>query len=304
MITLDPVVALSGGNGVPDAEAGVPVKFMLNAGEHAQLTQDAELTGSVIESNKPIGLMGGHTGMQAPVGTSFYDHAEQMIPPIRALGSEYVGVMYRPRVTESAIWRVIGAVDGTELEWSSDVGGPATLDRGDKFEFVTSTPFVVTSQDEDHPFFLFTYMSGSQWQPNLKGYGDAEFVISVPTDQYMPRYVFFTDPTYPETNLVVVRKRTEDDEFQPVTLDCAGVLTGWTAIGDYEWTRIDLSTGDFQGVGNCANGRHEISSSGRFGLWIWGWGTPNTTVYTRDVSYGYPAGMNVQLINDVIIKPG
>lgn len=304
VVTLDPVVALDGGNGIPAADAGVPVKIMLNAGEHAQLTQDAELTGSVIESNKPIGLMGGHTGMQAPVGVSFYDHAEQMIPPIRALGSEYVGVMHRPRVDEPAIWRVIGAVDGTELTWSSDVGGPATLDRGDKVEFETGTPFVVTSQDDDHPFFLFTYMSGSMWQPNLKGYGDAEFVISVPTDQYMPRYVFFTDPTYPETNLVLVRKPTEDDEFQPVTLDCAGVIEGWQPIGDYEWTRIDLSTGDFQGVGGCANGRHEISSSGRFGLWIWGWGTPNTTVYTRDVSYGYPAGMNVQLINDVIIKPG
>ena len=303
-ITLDPVVALTGGNGVPAGQPGVPVQFYLDAGEHAQLTQETELTGSVIESDKPIGLMGGHTGMQAPVGTSFYDHAEQMIPPVRALGSEYVGVMYRPRKTESAIWRVVGAVDDTELTWSSDVGGPATLDRGERVEFVTSTPFVVNSQDGDHPFFMFTYMSGSMWQPNLAGYGDAEYVISVPTDQYMPRYVFFTDPTYPETNLVLVRKRTEDAQFKDVTLDCAGILGGWKAIGDYEWTRVDLSTGDFKGVGNCANGRHEISSQGRFGLWIWGWGTPDTEVFTQNVSYGYPAGMNVKLINDVIIKPG
>jgi hypothetical protein len=303
-ITLDPVVALTGGNGVPAGQPGVPVQFFLDAGEHAQLTQETELTGSVIESDKPIGLMGGHTGMQAPVGTSFYDHAEQMIPPVRALGSEYVGVMYRPRKTESAIWRVVGAVDGTELTWSGDVGGPSTIDRGERVEFVTGTPFVVKSQDDDHPFFMFTYMSGSMWQANLKGYGDAEYVISVPTDQYMPRYVFFTDPTYPETNLVLVRKRTEDDQFKDVTLDCAGVLGGWKTIGDYEWTRIDLSTGDFQGVGNCSNGRHEISSQGRFGLWIWGWGTPDTTVFTQNVSYGYPAGMNVKLINDVIIKPG
>lgn len=303
-ITIDPVVDLGGGGGIPNGPAGVPVQFMLDAGQHAQLTQDAELTGSVVQSDKPIGLMGGHSGMQVPVGTAFSDHAEQMIPPIRALGSEYVGVMYRPRVDEPALWRVVGAVDGTALTWSSDVGGPADLDRGDAVEFITGEPFVVASQDEDHPFFLFTYMSGSNWQPNLSGFGDSDFVISVPTDQYMPRYVFFTDPTYPETNLVLVRKRTEADVYEDVDLDCAGVVAGWTAVGDYEWARVDLSTGDFQGVDGCANGRHEISSKGRFGMWIWGWGTPNTSVFTQNVSYGYPAGMNVQLINDVIITPG
>ncbi|MBZ5713876.1 IgGFc-binding protein [Nannocystis pusilla] len=302
-VKIEPVVALAGGGGIPGSPAGVPVEFKLDAGQHAQLTQTAELTGSVIQSDKPIGLMGGHTGMQAPVGTAYSDHAEQMIPPIRALGSEYVGVMYRPRVNEPAIWRVVGAVDGTELTWSTDVGGPATLSRGDKVEFITSTPFVVSSQDDDHPFFLFTYMSGSTWMPNLSGRGDSDYVISVPVDQYLPRYVFFTDPTYPETNLVLVRTKTEDDVFEDVTLDCAGVVGGWQGVGDYEWTRVDLSTGNFQPVGGCTTGRREISSAGRFGMWIWGWGSPNTTPITQNVSYGYPAGMNVRLINDVIITP-
>ena len=122
----------------------------------------------------------------------------------------------------------------------------------------------------------------------------------------MPRYVFFADPTYPETNLVLVRKKTEAEVFEDVTLDCAGVVTGWQGVGDYEWTRVDLSTGDFQPVGACSTGRHEITSTGRFGMWVWvwGWGTPKTSVFTSNVSYGYPAGMNVQLINDVVIIPG
>jgi hypothetical protein len=303
-VTIEPLVALVGGGGIPGSPAGVPAMFTLDAGQHAQLTQNEELTGSVIQSDRPIGLMGGHTGMQAPVGTAYSDHAEQMIPPIRALGSEYVGVMHRPRVDESSIWRVVGAVDGTQLTWSADVGGPAALDRGDRVEFVTSDPFVVASQDEDHPFFLFNYMSGSTWKPNLAGYGDSDYVLGVPTDQWMPRYVFFTDPTYPETNLVLVRKKTEADVFEDVELGCAGTVGGWQGVGDYEWTRVDLSTGDFQPVNGCANGRHEITSAGRFGMWIWGWGTPETSIFTQNVSYAYPAGMNVQLINDVIIVPG
>ncbi|MEZ4451639.1 MAG: IgGFc-binding protein [Nannocystaceae bacterium] len=302
-VTIEPIAALAGGGGIPSSPQGVPAKFMLGAGRHAQITQDAELTGSVIQSTKKVGLMGGHTGMQAPVGVAYSDHAEQMIPPVRALGSEYVGVMYRPRVSEPAIWRVVGAVDGTQLTWTPDVGGPATLDLGDKVEFITSEPFVVKSQDSDHPFLLFTYMSGSTWQPGLNGYGDSDYVISVPTDQYMRRYVFFADPTYPETNLVIVRRRSNQDVFEPVNLDCAGDLGGWTAVGEYEWTRADLSTGNFMNVGNCATGRREISSNARFGLWIWGWGTPNTSIFTQNVSYGYPGGMNVQSINDVVIIP-
>jgi hypothetical protein len=60
--------------------------------------------------------------------------------------------------------------------------------------------------------------------------------------------------------------------FHDVTLDCAGTLSGWQAVGDYEWTRIDLMTGNFQPVGGCSTGRREMSRDGRFGLWVWGWG--------------------------------
>lgn len=66
---------------------------------------------------------------------------------------------------------------------------------------------------------------------------------------------------------------------------------------------MDLITGDFQPVGSCSTGRHEIKSDAPFGLWIWGWGTPETTSQTAWVSYGYPGGMNVQPINQVVVPP-
>ncbi len=229
-----------------------------------------------------------------------------MIPPISALGSEYVGVMYRSRTGEPAIWRMVGAVDGTTLTYSSAItGAPTTLNQGDMVEFITATPFTVQAQDDKHPFLLVEYMSGSQWtqMKNLGGYGDPDLSIVVPPQQYLSHYVFMTDPTYPETNLVVIRRPDANNAFQDVTLDCAGVISGWQPIGKYEYTRVDLQTGNFQNVGNCSNGRHEMTSNAPFGLWVWGWGTPNTTPNSQNVSYAYPGGMNVQPINTVVVPP-
>jgi len=295
-----------GGNGIPAGTTGQPLQISLAKGQQAQITQTAELTGSVVTSNKPIGFMAGHPCMNVPVAVQFCDHGEQMIPPASAIGHQYAGVMYRPRAAgeTQTIWRMVGVVDGTQLTYSSSVGGPATLAKGDVAQFLTGMPFTVASQDADHPFLLFAYMTGGatlQQSDSRSDIGDPDFVLMVPPDQYLGQYVFFTDPSYPETDLVVVRKRDTGGVFHDVTLDCAGVLTGWTAIGtDFEYTRVDLTTGNFQNVGSCSAGRREMSSEAPFGLWVWGWGSAASTPSTRNVSYAYPGGMSVQPINAVI----
>jgi hypothetical protein len=301
-VTMLPLQPVSGGGGVPGGPANTPLSFVLDRGRQAQITQNLELSGSVIQSDKPIGFLAGQPCMRWPIGTAYCDHGEQMIPPVRALGTKYVGVMHRQRNVEPAFWRIVGAVDGTQLSYSTDVGGPATINQGEQAFFPTTTPFVVESQDTDHPFMLFSYMTGSTYPGSIADYGDPDMVISVPVEQYMSSYVFFTDPTYPETNLVLVRAK-QNGTFRDVNLDCLGVVTGWQTVGEYEWARVDLMTGNFQPVGNCSTGRHEISSEGPFGLWVWGWGTTLTSPSTQNVSYGYPAGMNVLPINDVVVPP-
>ncbi len=302
-ITLLPKVAVVGGGGVASASKGVPVKYTLSAGQVLQITQPEELTGSPLSSNKPIGLYAGHHCMTVPALTATScDHAEQQVPPIRALGSEYVAVGPRARSTspEAPVYRLIGAVDGTKLTFEPSGTGPAALALGEVAEITTATPFVVRSQDKDHPFLLASYMTSSY--SIVKGYGDPDFVRVVPSAQYLRRTVFLTDPTYPETNLVVVRRKGAAG-FSDVTLDCAGPLAGWTKVGAsdaYEWTRVDLVKG-FSPIGKCDNGRHEMSSAASFAVTVWGWGTPESGgAYT---SYGYPAGESVALINDVVVPP-
>src|SRR5690606_19311942 len=104
------------------------------------------------------------------------------------------------------------------------------VDAGDVVEFVTGEPFVVESQDQDHPFSLMAYMTGCasvapdfvEWTEPEDCRGDPEAVGVVPTSQFRREYVFFTEPTYPETHLVVVRARGEDGAFADVELACRG----------------------------------------------------------------------------------
>lgn len=305
-ITILPKVDIQPGNGVSGGAANTQTIYTLNRGEYLQITQDQELSGSPIQSDKPIGVWGSANCFNVPVNKFACDTAQQQIPPVKATGNEYAAVRYRGRgggIDEAPPWRMVGMVDGTTLAWepSAPAGAPTQLMLGDVFEYNAAGPFVVKSQDADHPFYLAAYMTGGE---DFNGEGDPEWVNVIPTAQYLDSYVLFTDPTYSETNLVVVRRPGNDGQFADVVLDCAGPLQGWQPIGQYQYTRVDLVTGDFQNVGNCSNGRHEIKSDVPFGVTVWGWGSGAAgSFFTQYVSYAYPAGASVAKINEVTVVP-
>ena len=351
-VTINPVAAILAAGGLPGTAANTPVTYTLDKGEYLQFTQSTELTGSAVQSDNPVAVVGGETLMDVPAGENQRgDGAQQMLPPINALGNTYVGVTYRSRVLdglpvtadeplvatnpETVPWRIVGVVDGTTLTFDPPVAGaPSAVNARQLVEFDAQGPFVVKSQDANHPFYFAQYMTGGYPFGTLAsasdtgggGEGDPEFVNVITPSQYLPRYTFFTDPTYPETNLVIVRTKDPSLGFPNVSLDCAGTLSGWTDIGSsgtYQFTRADLSRDNFVGVGGCNNGVHTIvanfdgnpaSPVPQFGLTVWGWGsertfpvddTPDTESnpkFTRWVSYGYPAGANITTLNNVVLN--
>jgi hypothetical protein len=308
-VTIRPKSNIAASGGLPAGMANQPYMFTLNRGEHAQLTQFAPLSGSPITADKPIGVFGGHQIMS--VDRCCGDHGEQMIAPVQALGHEYVAAPHADRkpVSEPRMYRIYGAVDGTELTYDPPGMGPATIGLGQMHEIRAMQPFTVRSQSDAHPFLMFTYMTGAGglndpsepgYDPNfLGGFGDADFVRIVPPQQYLFRYVFFTDPTYPFTTLTVVRTK-KDGAFADVTMTCMGTLSGWQPVGSGEYEIAYVKVVErWLGQGGCNNGVQEMSSEAPFGVWVWGWGSEDTQ--TGWVSYGYPAGEGVEPINDVVI---
>jgi hypothetical protein len=207
----------------------------------------------------------------------------------------------------------VGVVDGTQLTWdpAPPGGAPTQLDRGQVFEFETTGLFSVRSQDDAHPFSLTHYLGGAQIESSRPGcgpvppfpglnqcsLGDEDWVNLVPPKQFLQRYVFFTDPTYATTNLVITRVKGPNG-FSDVSVAClGGPVTGWQPVGSqgmYEVAHVDLVRGQVP-IGQCGTSRHEASSDGAFGIVVWG-----TDWFS---SYGYPAGGNVGAINTVSVPP-
>jgi hypothetical protein len=299
-VTVNPTSAIEGGTGVAPTASGVPHTYTLNAGEVLQLKQSAELSGSIIESNNPVGVWGGHACMQIELDDSACDTGHQQLFPVHAMGSEYVAIRHKDRTSaeEQPPWRLVGAVD-TTLTFTPPVSGaPTKIGKGEVVEFYAPGPFVVTSPDSEHPFYFGAHMTGQFFQKHDYTTGDPEWVNVVPPLQYMDKYIFFTDPTMGNTNLVVVRHKAKDGTFKPVSLDCLSApLDGWLPVGssDYEYTRVDITTGNGVGksVNGCNNGMHEMHSDEPFGVTVWGWDVT--------VSYAYPAGEKVEVINHVVI---
>ena len=290
---------------VPAAASGVTSTFTANAGEYIQwqFGLNGNASGSIVSSDKPIAVIGGDTYICYSSQTSSgggCDSAHQVIPAVSAMGMEYVAAPHKSRIAgpESIPYRLTGVVEGTTLTYDPPVtGAPTTIGRGQVVDFESTLAFAVTTQDNDHPIHLAQMMAGALvTNPVLANLGDEEFVNVLPPAQFLRRYVFFTDPSYPNTALALTRVANANGDFADVTIGCIGVVTGWVAAdtsGKFQVASVDLVV---DGVGQqaCENGSQTAVSDQPFGITVWG--------LASFASYAYPAGGNARTINDVVIS--
>jgi hypothetical protein len=163
-VTVNPTADILQSPTVAGATKGTPATYALAKGQVLQFTQSTPLAGSVIQSTHPVGVWGGKTNLG--IDACCDESAHQQIPPVRALGSEYAAVRYRNRydgIEEAPPWRLIGAVDGTQLTYdpAPPAGAPTTLALGQVTDFHATGQFVVRSQDGQHPFYMSAHMTGA-----------------------------------------------------------------------------------------------------------------------------------------------
>lgn len=289
-VRVRPIVDVQPGVNVDAAPRGSVATWRLQRGQVLELMQRDSLAGSLMESSAPVAVFGGTTCPYIPAGVTACDSLHQQIAPVNQWSSRYSAVPYASRriaadgtsVAESVPWRLVAAQDGTMLTYepSRPEGAPTTLSASESVTFTTDSIFSVRSQDAAHPIHLSTYMTGARKNSTL---GDPDFVNIVADDQFLDRYVFFVDHTYSDSTLTVVRRKDQLG-FHDVEVDCIGAIGDWKPLGtdgmtEYAWVQV---TKNRRGVGACTYGRHEATSNGPFGLYVWG--------VDSYASYGFPAG--------------
>ncbi len=220
-------------------------------------------------------------------------------------------------------WRVTALQENTTLTYSpsAPAGAPTTLGAGESVEFSSATDFAVSG---DKPISLTQFMSSSyqadpeaeafgaftdctaetdaqnQYCTSTTGYlsnctgfeddwlgtsyvctplGDPSMMVVPPVEQYRKDYIFLTPLDYQMDFITVIAPDNSN-----ITMDGHPLpAQGWVAagsVGETAYRRLAMQV---------ERGVHKLVSDKPVGLIVYG--------MDRDVSYGYPAGLDLTRLN-------
>ncbi len=274
-VTITPSVMLRMPSPIPFAPPNVPLQVTLNRGQgfrgEALMPYD-DLTGTLIESNRPVTVLNGNTCTNVPSLTNACDHIFEVALPLRSWGTSALVANLPNRV--GSIYRVVASVDGTQVYRNGF--RVATLNKGKFFETgEISGSHVFTA---DHPVLVTQFMTGDGAPAATNG--DPAMVNVIPPDQYLESYTFSTvgGAQFTQHFLTLITPATA---VGSVTLD-------GTPIAATRFTPI-RSTGYSSAVLQISGGAHVTSSPQPHGITVEGYNVAD--------SYIYPGGARLESIN-------
>jgi len=267
-------VAANGSGVIKLNEGDVLEVFTNSAGG---VPDNSDLTGTIINADKPVQVFGGHKCTQVPVGTQACDRLEEAMLPIETLSKKYIVtpplIPTGGNVPKAQMIRVIATEDETTLSYDPiQPNAPAMLAKaGDWAEIaVNVNDFEIQS---DKKIMVAQYMQGQQAGGNS---GDPAMALAVATEQYRTKYLVHAPINY-ESNFVNITAPMDGN----VTLDGVAV-GGFKAIGatGYGVARVKMN--------NNVDGNHDLLGDKPFGVSVYGYGQ-----YT---SYWYPGGLDLETL--------
>ena len=258
------------------AAPGVPVQVTLDRGQglRTQATfARTDLTGTLIESNRPVAVVNGNVCTNVPSTVTFCDHIFEVAHPVRSWG-ETALVTNLPNRPAGSVYRVVASADGTEVRLDGTL--QATLDAGELLETgpLTGNHLFAGSQ----PIFVTQFMTGDSSPGALNG--DPAMANMIPPDQYLEEYTFST-----------VGGGQFGSHFLTVTApdsSLGSVLLDGTPIDPGDFSPISPS-GFSSAVVPLGEGSHTTSSPEPHGITVEGLNPFD--------SYIYPGGARLEFIN-------
>ncbi len=275
-VTITPTATLRMPAPTPNAPPNVPFQITLTRGQGFRaeaLLSTADLTGTLIEADRPVAVLNGNLCTNIPSNTVACDHVFEVAHPLRSWGTSAL-VANLPNRTGGTIYRVVASVDGTEVFRNGVL--QAALDKGDFFETGPLTGSHLFSADQ--PIFVTQFMTGDG-APGATN-GDPAMANMIPPDQYLSSYTFSTvgGSQFAQNFLTLI---APDTAVGSVTLDGSPIPPAqFTPIG---------STGFSSTLLPLAQGSHSTASPQPHGITVEG--------FNAFDSYIYPGGAQLEFIN-------
>jgi hypothetical protein len=286
---------------LPFVEAGETGQQLLNRFDNIRIMSsnkygrprcEHDLSGTVIEADKPIWVVSATRGARIPFCHPFEiagcetivnancidgsDFLQEQNLPLEFWGKEYIGPHSPLRGNEDHYWRIFSGDDNVTVTVEPpQPGTPMNFaKRGDWQELIVpnGTNLRFTGSG---PFMPVQYVTGHYEGNNI---GSPAMVQMVPTVQFLDNYVFVTGDGY-ESNFVQVMRENGTAE---VLLDGVPVQ-GWESVGDWEVATVQISEGP-----------HSIDGGTKFGIIQYGWSSLPNPLNTA--GYAYPGGMKAEVI--------
>lgn len=259
-----------------NAPPNVPFQVILQRGQGFRaeaLSAGADLSGTLVESDRPIAMLNGNLCTNVPSNRAFCDHIFEVGHPLRSWGNSAL-VANLPNRTGGSVYRVMASVDGTEVSLDGVV--QATLNKGQFLETGALPGSHLWSADQ--PIFVSQFMTGST-SPGAT-LGDPAMANMIPPDQFLEAYTFSTVGGA-QFNRHFLTLIAPDSAVGVLQLDGTPVAaTNFTPIA---------GTGFSSAVVTLAEGSHTTSSPEPHGITVEG--------INQDDSYIYPGGSRLAFIN-------
>jgi len=248
--------------------AGVPYIVSLNRGETYQLQnfgfEPADLSGTIIQSDRPIAVFGGHAAANIPApAVEYADYLVEQLPPVNLWGTQYLSAPFATRGMGDT-FRFLASENNTAV--SVNGAQVAVLERGQLHEVVLTEASEITS---DRPILVAQYANSAEFDGTQ---ADPFMLLLTPSDQLLDDYTIFTGVEGIESEFVNLL--VPNDALGTVILDGAFLpVDPFEPIGTSGFSNAQIA---------IKPGTHRIKGPVPFGLYTYGFGL--------DQAYGYPGG--------------
>ncbi|MGH1540586.1 MAG: Ig-like domain-containing protein [Arenicella sp.] len=270
-------------------QLGQTLTLNLNAGDVYNLpargSAKADLTGTLIEADKPIAVLGQNPCAFVPANVASCDHLVEQLPAIDSLGTDYVTApLYGAARVGAAdrvgdIFRIVAAFDDTDVYINGVLR--RRMNQQEFYEYNTLEPQKIHAS---RPVLLLQYSTGRQFGVGRlieNNKTDPFMVVVPPSEQYLLDYTINTPSLDIErnfVNIIIPTAAISSAVFDGVPVDAAD----FTAI---EGTDLSYSQREITA------GTHRLSAEQPLGVYVYG--------YDAAESYGYLGGMAISLPDSV-----